>query len=93
MQPDDAPRARLSPPLSKTEHRRIIRRLRTDDGMAQFLDKHVGRGKWRYHPESDTWIWRDDRLLEQHEKGRCFVVMRRGGYWHTHVLPPDEALS
>jgi hypothetical protein len=87
---DFAPRAR--PPLSESQRRRTIRRLLTDDGMAEFLDQHVGRGKWRYDHRSDAWIFRCDRLLEPHEQGRCFVIMRRGGDWHTHVLS-DEALT
>jgi hypothetical protein len=73
--------------IDDSARRKIRRWLMTDAGMARFLDQHAGTGMWTYDRQTDCWIFRDDRL--HHGPGRCFVVMRRGGDWHTHVLPEE----
>ena len=76
--------------LDPKEERRIRRWLSTTAGMERFLDRFVGIGKWIYDQDTDCWVFRDDRLHDG--PGRCYVVMRRGGDWHTHVSP-DEVVS
>jgi hypothetical protein len=67
----------------------VRRKLSTKAGMAAFLNQHVGREKWVYDADSDCWVFANPR---HSGPGRGFVVIRRGGDWHTHVLPED-ALS
>ena len=70
-------------------HRRIRRRVRTDAGMAGFLDKLVGSGNWSYDRDEDVWVVPDRRHTGP---GRGFLIVQRGGDWFKSVLS-DEAVS
>lgn len=72
------------------EEQRIRLWLCTTPGMEAFLDRFVGVGEWTYDQLADCWVFRDDRQHDGPE--RCYVVMSRGGDWHTHILP-DETVS
>jgi hypothetical protein len=69
--------------------RRIHRWLRTDHGMAHFMDECHGAGNWSYDRDADVWVAPDRRHVGP---GRGFYVVQRGGDWRAVVLP-ERVLS
>jgi hypothetical protein len=58
--------------------------MRTDAGMARFLDGLFGSGNYAYDRFEDVWVAPD---RSYHGPGRGFLVVRRGGDWFATVLP------
>lgn len=79
--------------MSSESHQSIERRLRhvlrTDAGMAKFLNDLVGASNWTYDQDEDVWV-----VTDQHHvgPGRGLLIVRRGGSWFKTVLP-DAAVS
>ncbi len=63
--------------------------LSTNEGMTRYLDDLLGAGNYVYDPDADVWVTPDPAHTGP---GRGFIIMERGGFFSTAVLP-EAALS
>jgi hypothetical protein len=53
-------------------------------GMTRLLDELVGRGNYTYDPVADVWVTPNPDYTGP---GRGFILLQRGGFYSTVVLP------
>jgi uncharacterized protein YggL (DUF469 family) len=67
--------------------RQMRQALKTDAGMARFMDELIGPGNWHYEESEDLWVTSDRAYSGQ---GRGYICVRRGGSWFRSEIPEGE---